>query len=127
MLLHDGDAIVGFALAHTAPLVEGRTREELRVLKLVLEDETRFEELVHGIAILLGGAGHAGSPCGFKVSSSRAYRRMIALGGHMRWTDLRMSLSGYEEKRPQPRARAVQLGDLTPCRGSRPCRMDATA
>ena len=29
-------ALVGFALAHTAPLVEGRAREELRVLKLVL-------------------------------------------------------------------------------------------
>ena len=50
VLLYDGDAIVGFALAHTAPLVEGRAREELRVLKLVLADESRFDELVRAIA-----------------------------------------------------------------------------
>ena len=29
-----------------------------------------------------------------------AYQRAIALGGHVRWTDLRMSLGGFEEKRP---------------------------
>jgi hypothetical protein len=27
-----------------------------------------------------------------------AYQRLIALGGHVRWTDLRMSLGGYEER-----------------------------
>ena len=42
LLLRDRDRLVGFALAHTAPLVEGRTRDELRVLKLVLADERRF-------------------------------------------------------------------------------------
>ena len=31
--------VLGFALCHTAPLVEGRSREETRVLKLVLEHE----------------------------------------------------------------------------------------
>jgi hypothetical protein len=25
---------------------------------------------------------------------------VIALGGHVRWTDLRMSLAEYEERRP---------------------------
>ena len=43
VLLYEGDELVGFALAHTAPLVEGRAREELRVLKLVLADESRLE------------------------------------------------------------------------------------
>ena len=39
VLVRDGSKLVGFALCHTAPLVEGRTREELRVLKLVLRDD----------------------------------------------------------------------------------------
>jgi len=26
---------------------------------------------------------------------------VIALGAHVRWTDLRMSLSAYEERRPE--------------------------
>jgi hypothetical protein len=30
-----------------------------------------------------------------------AYQRVIALGGHVRWTDLRMSLVNHEEKRPE--------------------------
>jgi hypothetical protein len=29
-----------------------------------------------------------------------AYQRVIALGGHVLWTDLRMSLVGHEEHRP---------------------------
>jgi hypothetical protein len=35
-MLREAGALVGVALCHTAPLVEGRTREELRVLKLAL-------------------------------------------------------------------------------------------
>src|SRR6185312_1491105 len=49
VMLRDGDRLIGFALAHTAPLVEGRSREELRVLKLVLEDESRFVDLVRAV------------------------------------------------------------------------------
>jgi hypothetical protein len=30
-----------------------------------------------------------------------AYQQLIAMGAHVRWTDLRMSLGGYEEKRPE--------------------------
>src|SRR4051794_22303745 len=50
VLLYEGDRLVGFALAHTAPLVEGRSREELRVLKLVLDEQSRFDAMVHAIA-----------------------------------------------------------------------------
>jgi len=55
VLLYDGDTLIGFALAHTAPLVEGRAREELRVLKLVLADESRFVDLVRAIRKLDAG------------------------------------------------------------------------
>jgi len=29
------------------------------------------------------------------------YRRLVSLGARVRWTDLRMSLAGYEEQRVQ--------------------------
>ena len=45
VLLFSGTRLVGFALAHTTPLVEGRAREELRVLKLALDDEARFPDM----------------------------------------------------------------------------------
>ena len=100
VLLYDHDQLVGFALAHTAPLVEGRAREELRVLKLVVEDETRFGELVQAIADFARRSGTRRIALRLQGEFQQAYQRVIALGGHVRWTDLRMSLAGFEEKRP---------------------------
>lgn len=101
VLLHDGDKLIGFALAHTAPLVEGRAREELRVLKLVLEDESRFLDLVRAIADLARRSGTRRMALRLQGEFLDAYQRVIALGGHVRWTDLRMSLADYVEKRPE--------------------------
>ncbi|HKW48405.1 MAG TPA: GNAT family N-acetyltransferase, partial [Gemmatimonadaceae bacterium] len=42
-------SLEGFALAHTVPLVEGRAREELRVLKLVLLHEDMFPEMARSL------------------------------------------------------------------------------
>jgi hypothetical protein len=100
VLLYQGDRIIGFALAHTSPLVEGRTREELRVLKLVLEDESRFDSLVHAIADFARRSGTRRLALRLQGEFLEAFRRVVALGGHIRWTDLRMSLSGFEERRP---------------------------
>jgi GNAT superfamily N-acetyltransferase len=100
VLLYDGDVLVGFALAHTAPLVEGRAREELRVLKLVLEDESRFVDLVRAITDFARRSGTRRIALRLQGEFLNAYQRVIALGGHVRWTDLRMSLADYGEKRP---------------------------
>ncbi len=100
VLLYQGDRIIGFALAHTSPLVEGRTREELRVLKLVLEDESRFDSLIHAIADFARRSGTRRLALRLQGEFLEPFRRVIALGGHIRWTDLRMSLSGFDEKRP---------------------------
>ena len=37
------------------------------------------------------------------------YRRLVALGGRVRWSDLRMTLDGYAE--PAPRAGSVVLSN----------------
>jgi GNAT superfamily N-acetyltransferase len=100
LLLYDGDKLGGFALAHTAALVEGRTRDELRVLKLVLDDERRFGAFARAIA---NHARHSGvRRVSFRMQAeySDAYRQATAMGMHVRWTDLRMSLDGYPDRRP---------------------------
>jgi GNAT superfamily N-acetyltransferase len=99
LILEDGGRIVGFAIYHLAPLVDGRSREELRVLKLVLDDETRIENLVEALADVARRNGTRRVAIRVQGEYVEAYRRLIALGGRVRWTDLRMYVSGYEEAR----------------------------
>lgn len=101
VLLYDGDRLVGFALAHTAPLVEGRAREELRVLKLALDDESRLEDLLRAVSDLARRSGTRRVSLRVQGEFGSAYRRVVALGAHVRWTDLRMSLTSFEERRPE--------------------------
>jgi GNAT superfamily N-acetyltransferase len=101
VLLYRGDQLVGFALAHTAPLVEGRARDELRVLKLVLDDESQFDEFLSAISDFARRSGTRRIALRLQGEFLAPYQRMIALGGHVRWTDLRMSFGGYEERRPE--------------------------
>jgi GNAT superfamily N-acetyltransferase len=99
LILEDGGRIVGFAIFHTAPLVDGRPREELRVLKLALDDETRIETLADGLADAARRNGARRVAIRMQGEYIEAYRRLIALGARVRWTDLRMCVSGYEEAR----------------------------
>jgi hypothetical protein len=101
VLWYDGDRIAGYALAHTVPLVEGRSREELRVLKLVLDDETRFVDLARAVADFARRSGTRRVALRMQGEFLSAYQRLIALGGHVRWTDLRMSLTGFTEQPPR--------------------------
>lgn len=101
VLLYSGNDIVGYALAHVAPLVEGRVKEELRVLKLVLADESYFEELLRATADFARRSGTRRMAVRVQGEFVNAYQRIIAMGGHVRWTDLRMSLAGFEERKPE--------------------------
>jgi hypothetical protein len=100
VLLHDGDELVGFALCHTAPLVEGRVREELRVLKLVLADEDRMNAMVRALRDYARRSGTRSVAFRVQGEYDGLYRKLIAMGARVRWTDLRMSLTGYAEARP---------------------------
>jgi GNAT superfamily N-acetyltransferase len=102
LLLVRGDTLRGFALYHTAPLVEGRVREELRVLKLGLLDEDDAETLVR---LLVDQARRAGTrQVAIRVQGEfvSLYGRLIALGGRVRWTDLRMTARGHAEPPAAP-------------------------
>ena len=96
------DELDGFALCHTAPLVEGRAREEMRVLKLVLVAAVRSARVRWRRWRTTRGAAARGawrSACRATISS--AYRQLIAMGGRVRWTDLRMSLAEHPEGTPR--------------------------
>jgi GNAT superfamily N-acetyltransferase len=100
VLMHEHDALVGFALCHTVPLVEGRVREELRVLKLALVDPRYFGAMVSTLRDFARRSGTRRVAIRMQGDYAAAYQQLIALGGRVRWSDLRMSLMGYEEKAP---------------------------
>src|SRR3569833_961598 len=100
VLVYERDRMLGYALAHTAPLVEGRTREELRVLKLVCLDEARFVDVIRAVTDFARRSGTRRVALRMQGEYAAAYQRLIAMGGHVRWTDLRMSFTGREERSP---------------------------
>ena len=101
LLLRRGDEITGFALCHTAPLVEGRAREELRVLKLVLANETLFEHATRALSDFARRSGTRRVAFRLQGEYTEIYQQLITLGGRVRWSDLRMVLDGYPEVRPE--------------------------
>lgn len=108
LLLLEGSRLLGFALCHTVPLVEGRARDELRVLKLVLAREEHLEPMAR---LLADYARRSGTRrVAFRVQGEYlgVYRRLVRLGARLRWTDLRMTADGF----PEPRAaRGVVLSN----------------
>jgi hypothetical protein len=99
VLLRDRGRIVGLALCHTAPLVEGRTREELRVLKLALADDSAIDAMLRALCDFAKRSGTRRVALRVQGEYPKVYRTMVAAGGRVRWTDLRMALGGYEERR----------------------------
>lgn len=100
LLLKEDGELVGFALCHTTPLVEGRSRDELRVLKLVLVREDLLDLALAGLRDFAKRSGTRRMALRVQGEYTGIYQRMIAMGARVRWTDLRMALGGYEEQRP---------------------------
>ena len=100
VLLIDRGRLLGFAICHTAPLVEGRVREELRVLKLALADESALDPMVRMLRDYAKRSGTRRVAFRIQGEYSATYKRLIALGARVRWTDLRMTLDGYPELQP---------------------------
>lgn len=91
---HDPSA---FALCHTAPLVEGRVRDELRVLKLVLARRAELPQLLGALKDFARRSGTRRLAVRLQGEYPDAYRTFVALGARVRWTDLRMSAYGWNE------------------------------
>ena len=99
VLVRDGTRSVGIALCHTAPLVEGRTREELRVLKLALADDAALDAMLRALCDFAKRSGTRRVALRVQGEYPGMYRTMVAAGARVRWTDLRMSLGGFEERK----------------------------
>jgi GNAT superfamily N-acetyltransferase len=93
-------ALEGFALAHTVPLVEGRAREELRVLKLVLLHDEQFPEMARSLCDFARRSGTRRVALRVQGDYQATYQRLIGMGARVRWTDLRMALSNHLEQHP---------------------------
>jgi GNAT superfamily N-acetyltransferase len=97
LVLERGGTVDGFALCHTAPLVEGRGRDELRVLKLVARAQSDVDVLVTQLADYARRSGTRRVALRMQGRYSSLYESLIKRGARVRWTDLRMTLAGYPE------------------------------
>ena len=97
LVLERGGAVDGFALSHTAPLVEGRGRDELRVLKLVTRTEGDVDLLITQLADFARRSGTRRVAVRMQGAYSSLYGQLIRRGARVRWTDLRMTLTDHPE------------------------------
>lgn len=101
LLLYKKDRLVGFALCHSAPLVEGRAREDLRVLKMALDDIAHLDEMTRMLSDVARRSATRRVSIRVQTEYDAAYQRLIALRARIRWSDLRMSYLGCAERRAE--------------------------
>lgn len=97
-VLERGGGIEGFVLWHHAPLAEGREAEEVRVLKLVAADVSRVMTLLESVSDAAARMRLARVVVRCQTAERELYRRLAAAGWQVLWTDLRLTLSGYDER-----------------------------
>lgn len=97
-LLRRRGRIVAYALWHGAPLAEGRPREELRVLKLVARGVPEAVAVLAGVGKAAGEARVGRVTVRCQSAYGELYGALTAAGWQVQWTDLRMTLAGYEER-----------------------------
>jgi GNAT superfamily N-acetyltransferase len=100
LIVTEGGTLRGFAVCHGAALVEGRAREELRVLKVVLGDESDIPALLAALAGFAREAGTRRAAIRVQTAQRTVLPAILARGGRVRWTDLRMTLDGFGEIAP---------------------------
>lgn len=101
LILESGGEVQGFAICHGVPLVQGRVREEIRVLKMVARTPADIDELVTQLCAYTRNAAAKRVAVRVQSEYDEVYRALIQRGARVRWTDLRMSLSGYGETMPR--------------------------
>jgi len=94
------DGLAALVLWHSAPLAEGRPRDELRVLKLAARDERAFDAAIAATEAAAARAGIRRVAVRCQTRFDDAFRRLVARGYRVRWTDLRMTYEGYPEPHP---------------------------
>ena len=96
-LLDGATGLDALVLWHSAPLAEGRPKEELRILKLAARDERAFAAALVATETAAVRAGIRRVAIRCQTRYDAAFRHLIERGYRVRWTDLRMTLEGYPE------------------------------
>lgn len=94
------DGLDALVLWHSAPLADGRPKDEVRVLKLAARDERAFDAGVAATEAAAARAGIRRVAIRCQTRFDGAFRRLVARGYRVRWTDLRMIYEGYAEPHP---------------------------
>jgi len=97
-LVESGTGFDALAVWHSAPLADSRTRDEVRVLKLVARDDAAFDAAIAAVEAAAAKAGIRRIAVRCQSRYDGAFRRLIARGYRVRWTDLRMTYEGYPER-----------------------------
>jgi len=100
LILEGGGKVRAFAICHGVPLVQGRVREEIRVLKLVARTAADVDEIVTQLCEHTRAANAKRMAVRVQSEYDEVYRLLIQRGARVRWTDLRMALAGFGEKMP---------------------------
>jgi GNAT superfamily N-acetyltransferase len=101
ILLETAGELRGFAICHGVPLVQGRVREEIRVLKLVALSLADADDVLTQLCIYARGISASRIAVRVQSEYDELYRTVIQRGGRVRWTDLRMSLSRFGAQTPE--------------------------
>lgn len=91
------DGVAGFALWHSASLVESKEADEIRVLKLFADSTATFEALVAAVENCARRAGIRSVAVRCQTTFGAAYQALVRRGYRVRWTDLRMTLERFPE------------------------------
>ena len=94
-------ALAGFALCHAAPLAEGGGRDEARVLKVGAVDLGALEAVVSAASAWASRQAIRRLAVRCQTAYGEAYQALIGWGFRVRWSDLRMTMAGFDERRPR--------------------------
>lgn len=99
-LVRNSAGLAGFALWHSTPLAAGRPKEELRILKLVAATPDAFDSLIQAVQCSASSERVSRVAIRCQTEFPQAYLRLIELGYRVHWTDLRMLLQDFPQRRP---------------------------
>jgi len=97
-LVEGADGLDAIAVWHSAPLADSRTRDEVRVLKLAARSDAAFDATIAAVEAAAAKAGIRRIAIRCQSRYAEAFRRLVARGYRVRWTDLRMTYEGFPER-----------------------------
>jgi hypothetical protein len=100
VLVGEPGRLGGFALCHAAPLAEGGGRDEVRALKIAAADLDTLGAVLDAAAAWASRLAVRRLAVRCQTGDTAAYQALVARGYRVRWSDLRMTLADFPERRP---------------------------